>query len=160
MTGGRRIGELGPQQIRDFLPHREPFLFVDKILEIVTGVGADGKPTPVGTTVRGVKKFTADMDFFRGHFPGYPITPGVVVAEACGQIGCFVFYPFMKVPKLVGINEARFRRAIVPGDEIEAQVTLRRGKRSIWIIGGTVTVRGEAAGEMELIANFDLKIDN
>lgn len=164
-----RIGPLGPEEIRAFLPHREPFLFVDKILEITAGVGPDGKPTPVGTTARGVKRFTPEMDFFRGHFPGYPITPGVIVTESGGQIGCFVFYPFMKKPqlkggdgeplKLVGVNEARYRRPVLPGDEIESVVTIKRGKRALWFFDCKVTVKGELCAEMELLANFDLKID-
>ncbi len=164
-----KVGPLGAEEIHAFLPHRDPFLFVDRIDEVVVAKDASGNPTPLGTIARGRKRFTAEMDFFRGHFPGYPITPGVIVTEAAGQVGCFVFYPFMRVPKLLGgdgeplklagVNSARYRRPVLPGDEIETEAILKRGKKTIWIIECTVRSKGELVADLELIANFDLKID-
>jgi 3-hydroxyacyl-[acyl-carrier-protein] dehydratase len=164
-----RVGALGVPEIRAFLPHREPFLFVDRILEVIPGKDAEGKTAIVGTTAKGVKRFTGEEDFFRGHFPGYPITPGVIVTESCGQIGCFVFYPFLKEKKLIGadgeplklagVNEGRFRRPVLPGDEITATVTIKRGRKSLWFFECKVEVGGEPAADMELIANFDLKVE-
>lgn len=164
-----RVGPLGVPEIRAFLPHREPFLFVDRIFEIIPGTDERGNTSIVGTKVRGVKRFTGEEDFFRGHFPGYPITPGVIVTESSGQIGCFVFYPFLKEKKLIGadgeplklagVNEGRFRRPVLPGDEIEATVTIKRGRKSIWFLDCKVEVAGEVAADMELIANFDLKVE-
>lgn len=164
-----RVGPLDQEAIRVFLPHRDPFLFVDKIIEVLPAIGEDGRPTPIGTICRGVKRFAPEMDFFRGHFPGYPITPGVIVTESAGQIGCFVFYPFIKNRvllgadgeplKLAGVTNARYRKPVWPGDEIEATIEIKRNRKSIWFFDSTVKVNGDVVAEIELIANFDLKID-
>lgn len=169
MNDAFNIRSLGRKEIEAFLPHREPFLFVDAIDEIQVGRDSEGKPSPIGTIVKGRRKFRPEEDFFRGHFPGYPITPGVIVTESAGQIGCFIFYPFMKNPvlrgrdgeplKLVGVGNGRFRKPVFPGDEIEATAKAVRGKRSLWFFDVTVRVAGELSAELELIANFDLNID-
>ena len=164
--GPDQYGPFGKEEVLKYIPHRDPFLFVDEITKIVPGRDASGAITPVGTTVVGKRKFLETEPFFTGHFPGYPITPGVIITEAVGQIGTFAFYPFLKhkelrrpdgdLLKLVGVNSGRFRAPVLPNDEIEAHVTLLRGKKSIWIFGCDATVNGKTVVECELVANYNL----
>lgn len=129
------------QEIMDLLPHRYPFLLIDRVIEF----------EPAKRVVA-IKNVTMNEPFFQGHFPGYPIMPGVLVVEAMAQAGGIL--QMMALPdrhsKLVvftGINEAKFRRAIVPGDqirfEVEAQHFRPRGGR----MAGKAFVDGKLACE-------------
>lgn len=126
--------------IRDILPHRYPMLLVDRIVEIEE------------ERIVGVKNVTANEPFFMGHFPDYPVMPGVLIVEAMAQVGGVLV--LLNVPdrknKLVlfaSIEEAKFRRPVLPGDTLTIEcVTLKR-KASIVKMKGTATVNGQVVAE-------------
>ncbi|MEL6982861.1 MAG: 3-hydroxyacyl-ACP dehydratase FabZ [Actinomycetota bacterium] len=128
---------------KDLLPHREPFLFVDRLTALVPG-----------ESVSGVWKLTGEEPFFAGHFPGRPTLPGVLMLEALAQVGaCGVLYDETsadKLPLFGGASKVRFRRQVVPGDELslEAEI-LRRGSRA-GKARGTASVDGEVACTAEI----------
>ena len=133
--------------IQAYLPHRYPFLFVDRIIEIEQNKRAVG-----------LKNVTYNEPFFRGHFPERPVMPGVLILEAMAQVaGVLAFYSLGgrrgHIPLFTGIDKAKFRTPVVPGDQLclELEVTRRRGDR-IWMFSGRATVNGKLAAEAELQA--------
>lgn len=131
--------------ILEILPHRYPFLMVDKIIEL----------EPAKRIV-GVKQVTANEPYFPGHFPGMPIMPGVLQIEALAQVGAILALHEMedrasKVPLFSGIENARFRRPVVPGDTLLLEVNVLRGGRKIQKMQGTATVDGHIVTEAELL---------
>jgi 3-hydroxyacyl-[acyl-carrier-protein] dehydratase len=128
----------------DLLPHRPPFLFVDELTELTAG-----------ERVRGLWHLTGEEWFFAGHFPERPVVPGVLQIEALAQTGaCAVLAEEKfagKIPYLTGVNAAKFRRPVEPGDTLEMEVTFGRlsargGKGS-----GTATVNGQTTCTVELM---------
>jgi 3-hydroxyacyl-[acyl-carrier-protein] dehydratase len=133
--------------IQAYLPHRYPFLFVDRIIELERYKRAVG-----------LKNVTANEPFFEGHFPGHPVMPGVLILEAMAQVaGVLAFYSLGgrqgHLPLFTGIDKAKFRTPVVPGDQLrlELEVTRRRGDR-VWVFIGRATVDGKLAAEAELQA--------
>ena len=133
--------------IQAYLPHRDPFLFVDRIIEL----------EPYKRAV-GLKNVTYNEPFFRGHFPERPVMPGVLILEAMAQVaGVLAFYSMGgrrdHVPLFTGIDKAKFRAPAVPGDQLrlELEVTRRRTDR-VWTFRGHATVNGKLAAEAELQA--------
>jgi 3-hydroxyacyl-[acyl-carrier-protein] dehydratase len=133
--------------IQAYLPHREPFLFVDRIIEL----------EPFKRAV-GLKNVTYNEPFFRGHFPERPVMPGVLILEAMAQVaGVLAFYSLGgrrdHIPLFAGIDKAKFRALVVPGDQLrlELEVTRRRGDR-VWAFSGHATVNGKLAAEAGLQA--------
>jgi beta-hydroxyacyl-ACP dehydratase FabZ len=138
------------KQIIEILPHRHPFLFVDAITEL-----------ELGERIVGLKNVTINEPFFTGHFPGNPIMPGVLVVEAMAQVGGILAR--LSVPEsreIAGdkaiyfgaMDKVKFRRPIIPGDQIVFElVALRKGTR-IWKMKGTAKVNNELAAEAELVA--------
>lgn len=131
----------------DVLPHRPPFLFVDKIIELESGVRATG-----------LWKLTGDEWFFSGHFPGRPTLPGVLMCEAIAQVGayCVLTSPDHadKLPLFGGIDGARFRKQVVPGDELQLSVELGRMSARAGKGAGKALLRGEVACELDLMFVF------
>lgn len=158
--------KLGIDQVRRFLPHRQPFLLVDRILEIhPTGDLNDLSPNgKVGTRVVALKNVSYNEPYFQGHFPSFAIVPGVLLIETMAQAASFSMYPYMEKDIdrmardfqciLVGVDSARFRRPVVPGDtiRIESEVTKCRGK--LWAFRCTARVDEQLAAEAELLANL------
>ncbi len=133
------------------LPHRYPFLLVDKVRDIRLGQSAVG-----------IKNVTCNEPYFQGHFPGVPIMPGVTIIEALAQTSAvLVGLTLDLVDKdplvyFMSIEKAKFRRKVVPGDVLELKVEVLRGSSRIWKFAGLATVAGETAAEAEYMAMIDL----
>ena len=135
------------QEIQQLLPHRYPFLLVDRVVEIVPG-----------QKLVAYKNVTMNEDFFNGHFPGHPVMPGVLILEALAQAMAILAYktenmdPKQKVSYLMGVDGARFRKPVVPGDRLQLTVEVIRHKGAIWKTKGTATVDGVKVAEGEFLA--------
>ena len=135
------------QEIQKLLPHRYPFLLVDRVIEIVPG-----------KKLIAFKNVTFNEPFFNGHFPGHPVMPGVLILEALAQACAILAYksegmdPAKKVTYLMGIDGARFRKPVVPGDRLQLEVEVIRQKGPVWKQKGTATVDGVRVAEGEFLA--------
>jgi 3-hydroxyacyl-[acyl-carrier-protein] dehydratase len=136
-------------EIQKLLPHRYPFLLIDRVLEL----------EPEKRLV-GYKNVTANEDFFNGHFPGHPVMPGVLILEALA-LACAVlaFKSQKRDPKewviyLMGIDGARFRKPVVPGDRLTLTAEVIRAKSTIWKQRGVATVDGVVVAEAEFLATI------
>ena len=132
--------------IQQILPHRYPFLLVDKIIELEPRV-----------RIVGVKQVTANEQFFAGHFPGAPVMPGVLQIEALAQVGAILALREFenreeKIPFFSGIDNARFRRAVVPGDTLILEVTALRIGSKVQKMRGVATVDGNITAEAEIMS--------
>jgi 3-hydroxyacyl-[acyl-carrier-protein] dehydratase len=132
-------------EIMQLLPHRYPFLLVDRVLEF--------EPSK---RVVGIKNVTLNEPFFVGHFPGKPIMPGVLIVEAMAQTGgilAFKSFPEMKGSVLfIGIDNARFRRPVIPGDQLKMVVNVVKHKKEIWVFEGKTYVGDELVAEAKIMA--------
>ena len=130
--------------IQELLPHRPPFLLVDRIIELVPR-----------SRIVGIKQVTINEPFFLGHYPGAPVMPGVLIVEALAQVGAVLALREIedrekRIPLFSGINNARFRRPVVPGDTLVLEVTaLRMGSR-------VQRMRGEAKVDGQLVAEAEI----
>ncbi len=130
------------EQIMEIIPHRPPFLLVDRIVELEAGVRAVG-----------LKQVTINEPFFAGHFPGQPIMPGVLHIEALAQVGAVALLSRLehrgKLALFAGMEGVRFRKIVTPGDTLRLEVTLDKMRRSIGKGRGVATVDGAVATEGE-----------
>lgn len=128
----------------ELLPHRPPFLFVDEILDLVPGASA-----------RGRWRLTGDEWFFQGHFPGRPTLPGVLMCEAIAQVGALAVLADErfagKLPLFGGLDKARFRRQVVPGDELVLECEMGRLSARAGKGSGRALLNGEVATEADLM---------
>lgn len=131
-------------EIQKLIPHKYPFLLVDKVIEIEEGKRAVG-----------IKNVTANEPFFQGHFPGNPIMPGVLIVEALAQVGCVVMLSLEenkgKLGVFTGINDFRFRRQVIPGDVLKLEAEMIAIKRSIGKAKVTAYVEDKVAAEGEIM---------
>lgn len=132
------------QQIKEIIPHRYPFLLVDRILEIEEGKRAVG-----------VKNVTANEEFFNGHFPDYPVMPGVLIVEALAQVGAVAMLKREenrgKLAFFAGIDKCRFKRQVKPGDQLHLEVEIVRVKGPMGKGKGIARVGEEIVCETEIM---------
>jgi 3-hydroxyacyl-[acyl-carrier-protein] dehydratase len=136
-------------KILQILPHRYPFILVDRITEL----------TP-GQSIRGQKMVTFSEPWFQGHFPGQPIMPGVLIIEALAQAGSILAYasePFDAASSLMyflGIDKAKFRHTVTPGDRLDLAVEVLHHRSNVWKLSGEATVDGTLCAQAELLASI------
>ncbi len=133
-------------EIKKILPHRYPFLLVDKIIEIIPK-----------ERIVGIKQVTFNEQFFQGHFPDAPVMPGVLQIEALAQVGAILALREFddrdrKIPFFTGINHARFRRPVVPGDTLTLTVTVIRTGSKVQKMHGEARVEGQLTAEAEIMS--------
>ena len=157
---GALLGPFGIEEVKRFLPHRSPFLLIDRVLEVE--MNADPRER-VGIRVTARKNATFNEPFMSGHFPLRALTPGVLILESMAQTTIFSLYPFLKdhldqLPGnfecvLSGVNNARFRRPVVPGDTMHITSRVTKCKSSLWVFECVAEVDGQKVAEAELLAN-------
>jgi len=138
------MSEFGIDRIMELLPHRYPFLLVDRVLEC----GAE--------SIVALKNVTVNEPFFQGHFPGHPVMPGVLQIEAMAQVGGLLMIESVsggeKVSTyLMSIDAVKFRRLVLPGDQLRIEVSLIRRRGSMARFAGKITVDGQVASEAEIM---------
>ena len=136
-------------QIMEILPHRYPFLMVDKVLEVEQG-----------KRIVAIKNVTMNEPFFQGHFPGFPVMPGVLIIEAMAQVAAIMAYLNSgkesdgKVSYFMAIDNARFRKPVKPGDTLRIEIDTIFHKRGIWSVAGKTYVGETLVTEAELKATL------
>ena len=141
------MASLDINEIRAILPHRYPFLLVDRIVEM--------EPE----RIVGIKQVTLNEPFFQGHFPDFPVMPGVLIVEAMAQAAGVLVLKSMpdranKLVLLVAIENARFRRPVIPGDTLRMEMKVIKRKASVAKMAGVATVDGQVAAEVEVMCKL------
>jgi len=141
---------LGINEIKEYLPHRYPLLLVDRVLDY-----------ELGKTITAIKNVTVNEEFFNGHFPHKPVMPGVLMIEALAQTAAILSFKTMDVKPdensvvyFVGIDNARFKRPVEPGDQLKMDVEILRVSRGIWKYKAVASVDGKVAVEAELMCTI------
>ena len=146
ICNGMKI-KMNREEIKQYIPHRDPFLLVD-LVEVI-------EPEKF---IRAVKYVTADEPHFKGHFPGRPVMPGVLMIEALAQAGGVLMAKTFDWPAnhgnffvLAGIDDARFKRVVEPGDTLILEVEVLKARRDLWKVLGKASVKGELACSAEIM---------
>lgn len=147
---------IGIKEILGLLPHRYPFLMVDKVLSLEKG-----------KSITAIKNTTINEPYFQGHFPSYPVMPGVLILEALAQAGGILAYETEenddlknKLTYFMGIDKAKFRKPILPGSTIVLNVKLIKRRQFVWVFSGKAEVENILCAEAEFMASFLPKQDN
>ena len=137
------------QGIMEMLPHRYPFLLVDRVIQLIPG-----------DKVVALKNVTFNEPFFQGHFPGKPVMPGVLIIEAMAQVGGILAYQTAAPERrnrliyFMGMDKVRFRKMVVPGDQIIFNAEILKFRSKVAKMSGTATVEDQLVAEAELMASF------
>ncbi|MEQ9620081.1 MAG: 3-hydroxyacyl-ACP dehydratase FabZ [Deltaproteobacteria bacterium] len=140
------------ETIKGYIPHRDPFLFVDRVLEVETG-----------SRILAEKRFGPEEDFFRGHFPGNPIVPGVIIVEALAQTGGVLIYASFTDELsekghtgayLAGLERVRFRKAVLPDDIVRMEVRMKKKRSRVFIFEGEASVGESKVAEAEIMVSL------
>ena len=138
---------LESEAIQQVIPHRHPFLLVDRIIELVPG-----------ERVVGLKNVTADESFFRGHFPGHPVMPGVLIVESLAQAGAVMMLAdeadsgSRRIPFFAGMDKVKFRRPVVPGDQLRLELRVLQKTMGACRLEGKAYVGADLAAQAEILA--------
>jgi len=144
--GGRAV--ISVEEISKYLPHRFPFLLIDRVVDLVPG-----------KTIVALKNVTCNEQFFQGHFPEWKIMPGVLIIEAIAQAGAILLFntipdPERKFAALSKVDKAKFKRMVTPGDQLRIEVQWVRMKGKICQMRGKALVDGDIAAEAEIFATL------
>ena len=147
------LSDLDILQIMELLPHRYPFLLIDKLVDLIPNESAVG-----------IKNVTFNEPFFQGHFPGRPIMPGVLIIEAMAQTAaCVVVQGMPKSDKrlvyFMSVENARFRKPVVPGDTLRLEMTVVKRRTNVAKMAGRATVDGVLVAEAEVMCKLEDKPD-
>jgi 3-hydroxyacyl-[acyl-carrier-protein] dehydratase len=143
------MAEIDINKIKNFLPHRYPFLLLDRVLDVIPG-----------ESIRALKNVTINEPFFHGHFPEQPLMPGVLIVEAMAQAAAILGVISGAESRddldnilyyLVGVDKARFRKTVVPGDQLILEVKFITVKRNIWKFSATASVDDKIVANTELL---------
>lgn len=138
--------QMNIEEIKGYLPHRYPFIMIDRIIEIIPG-----------KSITAIKNVTINEPFFSGHFPRMSVMPGVLMVEAMAQVSGILIYKTLGiVPKselyfLAGVDNARFKRLVTPGDQLRLHVELGKRRLDLWKFTGVASVDGEVACTAEFM---------
>jgi 3-hydroxyacyl-[acyl-carrier-protein] dehydratase len=140
------MGRMNIEEIKGYIPHKYPFIMIDRVIDIVPG-----------KTITAIKNVTIDEPFFTGHFPRMSIMPGVLLIEAMAQASGILIYKSLEILPgselyfLAGINNVRFKRLVIPGDQLRLHVELVKHRLDLWKFTGTATVDNEIACTAEFM---------
>jgi 3-hydroxyacyl-[acyl-carrier-protein] dehydratase len=149
IAAGAELADLDIAEIMRILPHRYPMLLIDRVIELRAQERAVG-----------IKNVSANEPFFQGHFPGDPIMPGVLILEALAQAAAAMTMASLgaathgKPVYFMGVDEAKFRRPVRPGDQLRLEIALQRQRLGVWKFKGEARVQGELAAEAILTAKL------
>jgi 3-hydroxyacyl-[acyl-carrier-protein] dehydratase len=140
---------LDKEEIKNYIPHREPFLFVDEVVELIPEKSITANVT-----------FSEDNFFFKGHFPGNPVVPGVIIVEAMAQAGGVLIYKSYEdkllglTPALVGINNVKFKLPTLPGDKLRIETILVKSKLNIFKLSAKAFNNGKLVVQADITATI------
>ena len=144
---GGVVAEIDIQRILEMIPHRYPFLFIDRVIDVVAGERAVG-----------IKNVSINEAYFQGHFPGHPVLPGVLIIEAMAQTAAVLVVHTLgaesegKLVYFMSVDNARFRHPVFPGDQLHVRVERKQNRGNVWKFDGTALVRDKVMAEATFAA--------